>query len=299
MQTRTLIRALHRPLLGTATLLALTALPAAAMIPALSVPVHAAPASAAMQQITIRASAGHFPKKVAAGLVAVTLIVDTKEEAEAGFARLNPGVTLAQVNAANAQAQQSLASFAKLSRLLTFIGGASGVAAGTSETVVLDMRTPGLYGMDLTLGQGPDHLHTFTVARDSGQGAAMPPNGIAVTLKDMKFLGFPKQVAAGSVSFRFTNQGPQLHEMSLVRLDPGKTQHDVLTLLRSPQGQNGPPPAWAHDIGGMDVLSPHQSAQMQLKLTPGYYIALCFLPDVKKHGTPHVMEGMITHFTVR
>ncbi|MGH2389774.1 MAG: hypothetical protein ACRDIE_16355, partial [Chloroflexota bacterium] len=200
---------------------------------------------------------------------------------------------MAQVMKLNASAGQSLASFVKLSKLLTYIGGANSVAYGDKETVILDMRAPGSYGADLSLGQGSDHVRAFTVAPSSGQ-AAMPSGGIVVALKDMKFVGLPKQVAAGPVSFQFTNQGPQLHEMELVRLDPGKTQKDVIALLRSPQGQNGPPP-WAHDIGGMDVLSPHQFARMQLNLTPGYYIAMCFLPDVKKHGTPHVMEGMIAH----
>jgi hypothetical protein len=298
MQTRTIIRALHRPLLGTVALLALTAWPTA-IVPTLSVPAHASSTRAAIQHITIQASALTFPTKIKAGFVAVTLIGDSKQEGEISFARLNPGVTMAEVKATNAKAQQSLASFAKLSKLLTFIGGTNSVAYGVKESVILDMRTPGSYGADLSLGQGSDHVRAFTVVAGSGQAAPMPSSGIAVTMKDMKFVGLPKQIAAGPVSFQFTNKGPQLHEMSLVRLDPGKTQKDVLTLLRSPQGQNDGPPAWAHDVGGMDVLSPHQSAHMQLSLTPGYYIAMCFLPDVKKHGTPHVMEGMITHFTVQ
>jgi hypothetical protein len=86
--------------------------------------------------------------------------------------------------------------------------------------------------------------------------------------------------------------------MQVARLDPGKTQQDVVKFLQSPQAQNGPPPAWVHDAGGMSMVSPKQSANVRVTLVPGYYIVVCFMPDVKKNGEPHVMEGMIGHFTV-
>lgn len=291
-------RPFRRPAFAPLAVLPPAALIAAAIIPALGArPSHAAPAPA-MRQITIRASAPKFPKQIPAGFVSVTLVSDAKGEADAGFARLNPGATLAQVQAANANAQNSIPAFLKLTKLLTFIGGGNSIPAGNSETVVLDMRTPGTYGFNLTVGNGAGKLITFTVAPGSGQNAAAPSGGIPVTLKDMKILGLPKQIATGAVTLQLANKGAQLHEMSVVRLDPGKTQKDVLTLLKSTQGQQGPPP-WAHDMGGMEVLAPHRSAGLQLTLTPGYYVALCFMPDVKKQGTPHVMEGMITHFTVQ
>jgi len=278
------------------------ALLAAAIVPAFNASSYAAPTNAAPHAITIRASAATFPKKIAAGFVSVTLVNDLKgtAEAEASFARANPGFTLAQIKAVSGNSQ-SVAGFVRLSQMLTFIGGDNSIPAGASETAVLDMRVPGLYGVDLTFGNGPnspDRLLTFTVTPRQGQAAPVT-SGIPITLKDMKILGLPKQVAAGAVSFQFTNKGPQDHEVSVVRLDPGKTQKDVLAILRSPQGQNGPPPAWAHDMGGMDTLSPHQIANLRLTLTSGYYVAMCFMPDVKKQGEPHVMEGMISHFVVR
>lgn len=291
--------AFRRSLLVSAAVLAPAALLAATIIPALgAIPSHAAPARA-LQRITLKASAPKFPKQIAAGFVSVTLVSDARGEADASFARLNPGVTLAQVTAANAAAEKdSIPAFIKLTKLLTFIGGDNSIPTGNSETAVLDMRTPGLYGFHLSFGNGPGKLITFTVTPGSGLSAAAPSGGIPVTLKDMKILGLPKRIAAGAATLQLANKGAQVHELSVVRLDPGKTQKDVLTLLKSTQGQQGPPP-WAHDTGGMEALAPHQSAGLRLTLVPGYYVALCFMPDVKKRGTPHVMEGMITHFTVQ
>lgn len=293
-------RGLRHALLAPAAMLPPAALLVALIVPALGArSSHASPVQAPVRGITIKASTPSFPTQIPAGIVSVTLVSDAKGEAEASFARANPGATLAQIQAANAAARNSIPAYVRLTHLLTFIGGANSVPSGITETVVLDMRTPGLYGVDITVGNGPDRLITFNVTPGSGQQASLPPATISATLKDMKFLGLPKQLAAGTATFQITNRGPQVHEMSLVRLDAGKTQKDVLNLLRSPQGQNGPPPAWAHDMGGMDVISPQQSAGLRLNLTPGYYVALCFMPDVKKQGEPHVMEGMIAHFTVR
>ncbi len=298
MQTRIPTRSLRRFLLASAAVLPPAALLAAAIIPAMGArPSHAASAPAAIQHITIKTSAPRFPTRIAAGIVSVTLVADAKGVADASFARAARGTTPAVMQSVVAGANTML-GYIRLTQVLTFIGGVNKIPTGLSETVVLDMRTPGLYGVDITIGPGPDQLHTFTVAPSSGQGATMPTNGIPVTLKDMKFLGLPKQLAAGPVSFQFTNSGPSAHEMALARLDPGKTQTDVINLFKAPGGPSGPP-AWAHLVGGLDSISPHQVATLQVNLTPGYYMVLCLMPDVHKQGMPHASEGMIAHIIVR
>ena len=292
-------RALRRSVLASAAVLVPAALLAATIIPSLGAAPSHASAVQAGRQITIRASAPRFPEQIPSGLVSVTLQSDAKGEADASFARLAPGATLAQVKAANAAAQSSIPAFIRLTKLVTFIGGVSSIPTGSSETVVLDMRTPGTYGFNLTVGNGAAKLTTFMVTPGGGLGTAVPPGGIPVVLKDMKIRGLPAQIAAGAVTLQVANEGRQAHEMSVLKLDPGKTQQDVLTLLKSPQGQNGPPPAWVHDMGGLESIAPRESAGLELTLTPGYYLAICFMPDVKKNGTPHALEGMITHFIVQ
>ncbi len=263
-------------------------------------PSRASRAQAGMQSITLLASAPHFPKSFTSGLLSVTLINDTKSEVSAGFGHANPGETMAQVKAAVAASDSgSLAGFEQVLRAVTFIGGIDDVLPGTTEQVVLRLATPGLYGGGVSPSNGQSHITYFNVTAGAGAPAALPAGDVSVTLKDFKFIGLPKHLAAGNATFQLTNTSIMAHEMQLARLDPGKTQQDVMKFLQSPQAQNGPPPAWIHDNGGMDTLSPHQSAELTVHLVPGYYLVVCFMPDVNKHGEPHVMEGMIGHFVVQ
>jgi uncharacterized cupredoxin-like copper-binding protein len=155
-----------------------------------------------------------------------------------------------------------------------------------------------LYGFSMGNENGSGKLTYFTVVGSATAPVLLPAAGISIQLKNFKFVGIPKQIAAGAVTLRVSNIGSQDHEMELARLDPGKTQADVLKFLESPQAQNGPAPAWVHDAGGMNTLSPHTSSELTVTLTPGYYVAICFMPDLQKKGEPHFMEGMIAHFTV-
>lgn len=266
---------------------------------------HAAPAAQpALEHFTIHASSPHVPRQLPAGILALTLVNDTKQEVDLDLGRANPGATLAQINAADAASnsqspQASLQGFARLTRLVTFMGGVNSLAPGKESTALLDLRTPGLYGVHEGFQNGPGStVGVVTVTSGAGQQASLPAAPVVVRLKDMKFLGLPRQLPAGQVTIQVVNQGPSVHEMKLARLDPGKTQRDVTAFLQSPQSNSGAAPSWVHPTGGMDSISPHVSADLTLNLTPGYYVAVCFMPDMKK-GLPHAMEGMIGHFTVR
>jgi hypothetical protein len=256
----------------------------------------ASPAQGALEHLTIKLSNPHVPSQIPAGILALTVVNDTNAESGVDLGRANPGATLAQIKAVSNG--QSISSFIRLTQLVTFLGGANSVPPGASEAVIVDVRTPGIYGLHIGGNNGPGTDTTFKVTGEAGRTAALPGADLVVRLKDMKILGLPKHLAAGRISIKVTSQGPSVHEMVVVRLNAGKTQRDVQAYLRSPEGANGGPPDWVHAIGGMETISPHQSAVVTLKLIPGYYVAVCFMPDVKKHGIPHVMEGMITHFTV-
>ena len=300
MRKPTDARSRRRSLLASLAILGPGALMLALALQTLAVsPSRASHGQAAMRSITIKASAPQLPKTFTTGLLSVTLVNDTKSEVNAGFGRANPGETRAQIKAADAAANSgSLTGFEALLKAITFIGGSNNVLPGLSQTAVIRLDAPGLYGVSVSPSNGPGRLLLFTVTAGPGPTAALPAGSVLVTLKDFKFIGLPTHLAAGAVTFQVTNTGMTVHEMQVARLDPGKTQQDVLKFLKSPQAQNGPPPAWVHDAGGMNTLSPHQSADVTVSLAPGYYLVLCFMPDVKKNGEPHVMEGMIGHFTV-
>ena len=94
-----------------------------------------------MQAITIRASAAHFPARIAAGMVALTLVNDAQAPASAGVARANPGATQAAIAAANA-ASNTPQGFIQLLHLLTFAGGPDAVPPGGKETAILISARP-------------------------------------------------------------------------------------------------------------------------------------------------------------
>jgi hypothetical protein len=298
MSAITLNRARRRSRLASATILASSALLVAASVAALGAPrSDASSAHDAISSIVIKASAPKLPKQLPVGLVSVTLVNDTKSEATAVFGSANPGQTAAQIGA-TAAASHTAAGFIKLLNTVTFIGGPDQVQPGASETAILDLWRPGLYGVHMQAGSAQS-LQFFTAMSSGAQSVTLPSASVTLKLKDFKLLGMPKYLAAGSVNFQLTNTGKQVHEMEIVRLDAGKTQTDLLAFAQSPQGQNGPPPAWVHDVGGLNMIAPHRGADVTVHLTPGYYVLFCALPDVKKsNGEPHFMEGMIGNLTV-
>ena len=113
-----------------------------------------------------------------------------------------------------------------------------------------------------------------------------------MTLKDFS-ISMPSSVAAGKHTLKVTNQGPEAHEFSLIQLAPGKTAQDVMAFFMQPPA--GPPPFT--DAGGMGALAPNTSGWVEVDLTAGNYMALCFVPDPRT-GKAHAMLGMLTTFTV-
>lgn len=111
------------------------------------------------------------------------------------------------------------------------------------------------------------------------------------TTTDYSFSG-PAQIPAGTATIRMVNQGKELHHLVLVRIDSGKTFNDLNAALKNP----GPPPAWAHAVGGPNAADPGSESNATLTLTPGQYAAICFIPS--SDGVPHFGKGMVTKIEV-
>jgi hypothetical protein len=56
----------------------------------------------------------------------------------------------------------------------------------------------------------------------------------------------------------------------------------------------------ADEAGGVGIMSSGQSNYVDLELSPGEYVAICFMPDHlgEATGQPHFMLGMMQSFTV-
>jgi hypothetical protein len=139
-------------------------------------------------------------------------------------------------------------------------------------------------------------VRPLKVTAASGNATAEPTADATVTLSDYKF-AINGPLAAGKHTIKVVNSGPQLHELELIRLAPGKTMKDVGEFMeKAYQGKaDGPPPA--DMLGGVSAEPTGGAAYFTADLTPGNYVMLCFIPDAKDQK-PHLEHGMVKEFKV-
>lgn len=114
---------------------------------------------------------------------------------------------------------------------------------------------------------------------------AAKPNVVRVSGEDFKF-DAPDVIPAGMTEFRFTNKGPSLHHLAILKLNDGKTIDDLRAALANP----GPPPSWVKEYGGANAPVPGEESNVTLNLAPGNYALICFV-DIG--GPPHFAKGMV------
>lgn len=179
---------------------------------------------------------------------------------------------------------------------LVVLGGPNAASpAGTAEATV-DLL-PGSYTM-VCFVPGPDgkpHMMKGMVrALEVTQGtstAVMPVADITVKLSDYTF-DITGSLTAGRHVIRVEDAGPQMHELVLVKLEPGKTVQQMVAWLEKPAG---PPPGAL--INGASPMSVGVANTTTVDLAAGDYGLICFVPDTKD-GKPHFAHGMIKQITV-
>jgi len=116
------------------------------------------------------------------------------------------------------------------------------------------------------------------------------PNVVNVVAKDYQY-EMPDSLPAGPTLFHFTDDGSQIHHMTLVKLEQGKTLADFTAL------PPGPPPAWVVFMGGPNAPMPKGGQDEDVvDLSPGNYAVICVIPGAD--GKPHMMKGMVKALTV-
>ncbi|MBE3561572.1 MAG: hypothetical protein IMW89_20475 [Ktedonobacteraceae bacterium] len=115
---------------------------------------------------------------------------------------------------------------------------------------------------------------------------------VTITAKDYSF-DMPETLQAGLVDVKLNNAGSQAHQAQLARLKDGVTYDQLLAALK-----RGPQAAlpMVTLVGGPDIISPGQSQEVALKLSPGSYIALSFVTG--QDNIIDVQKGMFKLFTV-
>jgi len=244
------------------------------------------------------------PETVPAGLTRLTFTNDGTEPHHVQVARLNDGVT--PEDALQALQQGPGPAMA----LLELVGGVGVLMPGQNQTVTLDLRRPGTY-IELCLVEDANGVPHFALGMtrffevteaDAESGApagdeTARPDIEADLVVHMVDFGYdiPPEVRAGPQVWEVVNDGPQPHELALMRVLDGHDFDDVMAYFQS-GGEGGPPPAIP--VGGAQAMAIGQSNFVELELTPGQYVALCFVPDPAT-GQPHLVLGMITSFAVR
>jgi hypothetical protein len=246
-------------------------------------------------EITIQGDEYSFsgPDQIQAGLVAITLENVGQEEHHAQLARLHDGVTMQDLIGALQESPE--AAFG----MVEFAGGPTVAGPGESQAALVDLR-PGNYVVlcFVTAPDGQPHLAKGmlapleVVARD-GEPAAEPEAAITAVMGDFYF-ELPAEIQAGEQTWKTINEGEQPHEIIVFRLAEGRTAQDVVAFLEDPQG---PPPIERYPVGGMQALSTGMSGWFTMDLTPGEYVAVCFIPDPHS-GRPHIDLGMVATFAV-
>jgi uncharacterized cupredoxin-like copper-binding protein len=112
---------------------------------------------------------------------------------------------------------------------------------------------------------------------------------VAVRAYDYGFRA-PQSVPAGTITFRLTNDGKEVHHLWIVRLNEGRTPSEFMKSMNA-WGSALKMPEWAVDVGGPNNVGSGATADGTMTLDPGTYMLVCWVqsPD----GRPHVMKGMI------
>ncbi|MGD9891882.1 MAG: hypothetical protein AB7R89_29750 [Dehalococcoidia bacterium] len=229
------------------------------------------------------------PSTVSTGIVTMTLQNQGAEPHHAQLVRLNDGVTAEAFGGALMQGPE--AAFP----LVSFEGGPSVVGTGGSAQVTLDLAA-GNYMMLCFVEneEGVPHLalgmiKPFQVAPPPSTAQAPQASG-EVILKDFSFE--VPTIQAGERTLKVTNQGPQAHEMAVVRADAPLEQ-----VMQALANLDEEPPFEIADFGGMQAIDAGKSGWVTMNFTPGSYVLFCFVPDPET-GLPHVELGMVDAFSV-
>ena len=121
---------------------------------------------------------------------------------------------------------------------------------------------------------------------------------LQVTGLDYEFEGIPDRVPAGTVAITLTNEGAELHEIGLARINDDVTQ-PVEELIALPEDQIMSMISFV----GHAFEEPGKTDTVFLQLEPGRYAAACFIPQgstpgAEGSGPPHTTSGMFAEFTV-
>jgi hypothetical protein len=264
--------------------------------PAAKVAATATPGSfdPATRTLTIHAVdfAYGMPDSISAGWTNIHLANDGNTLHHVQIVKLDSGKTVADVKAGMSQPMTGPAP-----AWMHDIGGPNAPDPhGTSDATV--NLEPGNYVVLCFVDLG-DHIphvakgmiHALTVVPNTASMGTEPKSDITISLADYAF-SVTGALSAGKHVVKVVNNGPQPHEVELVKFADGKGMKDLAAWVAK---ADGPPPASA--LGGASGIAKGGTNYTSFDLTPGNYAFLCFIPDAKD-GKAHLEHGMVKEFKV-
>jgi hypothetical protein len=263
--------------------------------------------SAAVAQSGANAPAASYdPGTRVATVVGKDFVFLAPESIPAGwttFRLINDGGTIHHLQIVRLDSGKTMADFQALKpgatpKWVTSVGGAGAPDPKGESNATINLAA-GDYLM-LCFVDTPDKVPHFAkgmirplkVTPATAAGSE-PVADLAIVLTDYAFTVKAGTLSAGRHTVKVENQGPQEHEIQLVRFAQGKTLKDFGAWLTKFEG---PPPASA--VGGFAGIPKTGSGYFTVDLTPGAYAFICFAPDVKD-GKTHLDHGMVKEFTVQ
>lgn len=234
------------------------------------------------------------------------LVVKGAGSLHAGFVRFEVrnegrgehGIELVRLRRPLTTAQLLRAFAAEKRAPLEALGGIQQVVPG-SPWEMTERLGPGSYALLDFAQNGPRPNYArglykrFDVAPSRSGG--VPPAAVGgIDMRDFRLdLRLPKGFS-GSGVIKISNLGKTSHEISLVRIERGHTQNEVLSLILAGATK---PPEWASIVELLSVLDPAKTVYVRLDLRPGRYVALCLM-NMPGSQTLHAQLGMIGTFDV-
>ena len=231
------------------------------------------------------------PEGLVAGLTTIVFQNDTEAPFAPFLARFNEGKTLPDLMSA-----MQVGGFNPVFEVVTILGNPD-TPPGESYQVTYDLLA-GDYVL-LSFGDfrgGPPTILPFSVAEIETEAEATPELLVAdvtVQLADFMF-AMPTEIEAGAQLWQIENVGEQAHHMVIFAVENDVTLEDVTAAISDAlmNATTFPAPMPYETVFGWGIMSPAQSAYIELDLEPGKYVFVCFLPD----QTAEDPEQAMTHF---
>lgn len=126
--------------------------------------------------------------------------------------------------------------------------------------------------------------------------ASAAPHVVALSVTTHT-LQAPDTIDAGWTTFRFANNGDDIHYAHIVQLDSGRTVPELVSAYAEAIRTSGPRPKWVTRFGGPGGAAPGDSSVVTQYLEPGSYVWVCPVED--SGGNPHFGMGEFKAFVVR